>query len=833
MLVEGLWTAGVRAELAPEIATLARSDLSKWLSLLVESAKAARSPEAARAIVLEALQPTVSVTAANAPAPRPRTELVQALMELDAPNDVLIPELRTLAYEVGGTWVFAYDERLAVEARSEERRTLWSSIGQRNDVDPAERRAAASRLVELDEPAAAAAILQTLAASAPPSDPDVLQLLYLWGPSLNEQQIAWLTDRLTSAPTADQTVWMEHLLRGAQAAGAQRIVAAVSELPAQASASFVQNWITAYQLAGDRRALHQAIDQVLARPTASLDEVRHVARTALSSDLRDDAVRAFHVVVEVEPADLDANRWLGTLAFYDGRADDARARLDAYYAAGGREPEPLYQLGELALQSHEGARAHRYFTEAHARFDDASVQANKPLLANVLVRLGQRERATQVFESALQDDPGRDHVRADFVSALFAWDDFRRAARVLRAAPRRVTSQVQPAGSGLVDDSGLRRLELLNVQYLMHEGRYEDVLTLLTALAERFPEDPDVLVARASFDADRGRMSDANLAFERAFQSAPQRADISRLIDQRARMNAPRASVETETRTISNAWDERSQRLNFDARIRPDVPVTFTFQQLDVRPAPSQSFLTSPASHRTAHRFEASTTVPLANVLRITANVFGTAGGLGAGISAARDDLRGRTELVAESGRPFWEFLETATADGRRDRVGAVRQWRFRPDMAAWVDTGLNKYRVPGGPSATSATVTVGFIRTIRRSGPSVTLQYGFDKETSLGVKAAVNPDVAGVARTIALSSREVHLFGAVSRLALRGLGELETTGGYTVDRLGGRGSFLTARLNPPLTAKVGVSAWFDRRVYALATTQQAVRSGVQMMVRF
>jgi hypothetical protein len=85
----------------------------------------------------------------------------------------------------------------------------------------------------------------------------------------------------------------------------------------------------------------------------------------------------------------------------------------------------------------------------------------------------------------------------------------------------------------------------------------------------------------------------------------------------------------------------------------------------------------------------------------------------------------------------------------------------------------------------------------------------------------------------IPLSSREVHVFGAISRFTALNLWETEVAAGYTIDRLGGRGSFVTARAIPRPTARVGVELWAERQLYTIATTHQVFRSGVRLTTRF
>jgi hypothetical protein len=212
--------------------------------------------------------------------------------------------------------------------------------------------------------------------------------------------------------------------------------------------------------------------------------------------------------------------------------------------------------------------------------------------------------------------------------------------------------------------------------------------------------------------------------------------------------------------------------------------------------------------------------------------VFGTQGGPGAGATFERHDLRGAWKATVEKGRPFWELVETAASDGRKDRVGLQRDWRFSADTAGWAVLDSNRYHLSSGASATTTALTLGFIRTVRHGSPTLTLQYGVDKEHVRARSLATASD-GRLFAPIPLVSREVHLAGVVTRFPVARLWDVDASAGYTLDRFGGRGSFLTARATANPASRIGLDFWGERRLYLLATTQQALRGGARLTVRF
>lgn len=824
LIVEGLWIAGERSAIHEHVLALAAADLPRWLSVLVETAGSTDDGGRAMALVAASLDEDSSAAPAAAAA-RWRSDRVQALMALGAPDAVLLPHLRRQAEDVGGSWVFAYDERLAAAGLRAEQVSLWSMVGRSAASGVELRRGAAARLVELDAVAPATAVLADLADDAGPADPDVVQLVALWGAVADAHARAWLLARLQRASPADQPAWIAHLL---QTGGASLVVAAMPGLPRGATPALVDAWLAAHATSMDRAHLAGALQQILLQPSPSTRDLRAAARTALAHELPGLAADAYTLVVARDPSDGEALRWLGALAFYDGRTRTARAWLERYVAGGGGEPESLYQLGEIARSDGDLSRARGFFDRARAALDArAQGDVDQALLANTLVRLEDRAAARAVFDRLLAEAPARDHVRADYGAALLAWGEVGAARAVLDLAP--TPADATDASRA----SGRRRLDLLRTQALTESGRYAEALRVLEALETRVPTDPDVLVTRAGFDHVRGRAAAADRAVARAVEAAPQREDIERQLIARAQQRSPRAGIETERRVITGGWEEQYVRASAQTGPIADAPVAVTLERLRLSARQVRGAQGSVAPLETElSRFDASATWRVGADTLVGGAVFGTGRGVGAGVRLTRDDLRGRSELLGEAGRPFWEFLETAADDGRRDRIAVQRQWRFRPDTAAWIYGGWHRYRVAAGAHTDSAALTLGVVHTVRGARPSLALQYGLDKEQRLGATLVATSD-GSVFMPIPLMSREVHLLGAVVRTGLEAGWQFEGAGGYTVDRLGGRGGFFTARLTPPPAARTGVELWAEHRLFVLATSQRVFRAGARLKVRF
>ncbi|MFN8057626.1 MAG: hypothetical protein U0Q12_00560 [Vicinamibacterales bacterium] len=395
-----------------------------------------------------------------------------------------------------------------------------------------------------------------------------------------------------------------------------------------------------------------------------------------------------------------------------------------------------------------------------------------------------------------------------------------------------LTTGVAGAGGGSVDESGAIRLDLLRVQWLVSRGGYEDAARLLEGLGRRAPRHPDVLVARGQFERERGRRQEGEALFAEAHAAAPSRADIAQLVAGLEQQHRPRVEIESDLKDVSGGWREQATRMTLTAPSTGATSASLTLDRLQAT-APvvrHESGVIGPLDVST-WRSEAVMHHEFAPGLHGAATLYGSPGGAGAAGSVSVGDLHGQTNFTAEVRRPFWEFLEGLADGGGRDKVEVQRQLRFDANTAAWIVGGFNRYRVGGAATTTSAALTVGAIRTVRRARPALTLQYGLDKEHRLDATVAVAPD--GLRFTpIPLVSREVHLVGLVG-VQEGGAGRVEGTVGYTLDRFGGRGAFLTGRVRTAETRRIGLDLFVDRRLYTITTTARVLRAGLAFTYRF
>jgi hypothetical protein len=413
--------AGAFAAALDAMAPLVRADRDAWLATYVETAKRVPPPTGAVTLLASELRRADLDVAA-------RESLVRALLDLGATR-VAEPYLRELAAREGGSWPWAYDEALAARGDRAARLDWWRGQGLRADLPPAERRAAAFKLIDLRDKAGAEQVLRALVEGHPSESASLAQLLYLWGPRPPRAALDWIEARARAAAGSEQAVWLQHLV---EAGAARRALALLTPPPVPADTARFDVWVTALRAARNRDGLQRAIEDGAAA-TRDPQRLDALARVALAESLPAAAERAFGALVTVDPDALEARRWLGLLALARNDAVAAREHLEFYVAAGGRDPEALLRHGELLEGDHRPDEARRAFAlglEASERADRRTIAARRTH-AFLLAHAGRTADAQRDLEDLVATQPADAHLRADYAAWLLKEGRHADAARIL------------------------------------------------------------------------------------------------------------------------------------------------------------------------------------------------------------------------------------------------------------------------------------------------------------------------------------------------------------------------------------------------------------------
>ncbi|MBM3728925.1 MAG: hypothetical protein FJW40_26300 [Acidobacteria bacterium] len=668
----------------------------------------------------------------------------------------------------------------------------------RPELAAEERRQLAWRLLHAGEKASALAVFELLAANAAPDSPDTSQLIHLWGPKAGERELAWLERRARAAKGAARAGWIDHLIGAGAPARAARIESGGH--PAVRDAL-----LRAHQAARDTRSFERLIREAVAA-SGSPAELRKYAALALEESLTEAAFAANVKLLSVAPNDGHANREVGKTAFAKGRYRDAGQHLGAV-AERDHDSESLFLLGELARRNGEAAKAQDHWGAALARKG-----SNAVLEAQILARLGRWSDASTAFEKLLASRQEPETVQAEYTSALIERGDLNRARQILEAAPK------SP------------RMVQLRSQWAAAMGRTREAATILEPLLAASPADPHVVAQAASIAYQAGHRRHAEALYQQAAGAAPEREDWMETLTALDRERAPVSGFDWLIKRVGANWREQSKRIEGQAALAPAwrLRASGEFNQVyvrDVRRADGRTGSLDSA----LFRGEMALSWEGLSGQTVSTSLF-HASQPGAGVKAGWSAARGRTILAADYGRPFWEFTEGLAGGGKRDRVSIERQQSVGRRGSAWVTAHSNRYGLQALANAgRTAGATGGASLALRTGRPTLIAQYGFDIEHVRQLQQ--RRDAAGnVYAPVPLLSREVHAFTGGSSGQFGRKGTWDISAGWAVDRLGGRGPYVSGSVlwTPAANLKAGV--WFDRRLNMIATGVDAavlVRAGI------
>lgn len=157
------------------------------------------------------------------------------------------------------------------------------------------------------------------------------------------------------------------------------------------------------------------------------------------------------------------------------------------------------------------------------------------------------------------------------------------------------------------------------------------------------------------------------------------------------------------------------------------------------------------------------------NGVRTQASLFANNDRLGGGAFVTFNNPLGRTELIGEYQRPYWDFVEAVYEDTTRDRVGFKHYARPRASTGLGLELSYNNYSISERDDvAQSVLFRANVVQDIQKqteSQPYLGVGYGFDGEYITGGKPDGRLDgFNNFYYLLPIRTREIHALTGIYR---------------------------------------------------------------------
>lgn len=399
------------------------------------------------------------------------------------------------------------------------------------------------------------------------------------------------------------------------------------------------------------------------------------------------------------------------------------------------------------------------------------------------------------------------------------------------------------------------RLQLLYARIEQETGQTERAQQRLAALRQYYPNDPQLIGYTASVQAAEGNTEEAIEMYQMAQQLAPENEDYARTIrDLRNGGSGGRyggratiaqyLKLDHEYRNYG-ANHEHITTLSGVARVGDRNEIGFNLMNDHVNPKgfqdPATGLVTTESDHFQAGELFIGHYLDSGS--RLQASLFGNEDTAGAGGYYAFNNALGRSELLAEYHKPYWDFPEAVYGLATRDRVGVKHFGTITKTLSYGLETSVNNYNVEeqddAGQSGLFRLSLQQQLQPQTASQPYLGIGYGFDGEYLFDETESrgINGTGPGTYKPFPFKSRENHQIAGLYRDDWTDSTHAFLLGGWLFDRLGENGPVVEGRVNQDITSNVeaGVRARYGLATSANGTTTEddAVNIGAHLLYKF
>jgi Flp pilus assembly protein TadD len=749
----------------------------------------------------------------------------------------------------------------------------------------------------------AAAIFLSIANTRPPEDQNVKDLLFLWGPKLNKDQVGWLVARAKAAKTpAEQEKWSDYINVYADDAA---VVQYVSSTPdALYNAKLRQKYFRALAAYGSREVYEAKMRGWIAG-TTEVDALRDYVTIAQAYGYREAAANGLKRIEQLQPNDPKTLADLTGYYFGKGNYTMAEQYLHRAFKADAGKPtaanaDSLYFYQAVLLRRKgdtEGAQA-SFRRVLELTRDEANLASDaRSRRYTAMFHVGEHTKGKQGFKRLLAQYPDDKGVLADFMSALIEYDYLDEATAIAnqydKNSPyygqqntlRLKSSQISgvetishgremkisfahplngkapsvqmPKKSGWLEGTKtgydnmvvsakhgymLRfvptaedtvqvvpvrqiaqaeitpmeelqreqdlRLQLLYAQIEQKAGAPEAARARVNTLKQHYPQNPQLLTYSANLESNTGNNAAALDLLRQAQTYSPDNEDIPVLLkNARRASNVNFVKADYEYRSFGKN-NENIGTLSAAVQVAPRVEMGFTgkYNDMSLKSVRRGGDGLIGDYNTTREQAEIYAAYLGESGSRTQASLFANNDTPGAGIYYDFNNAIGRSGLLAEYHRPYWDFPEAVFLHTVRDKVGVRHTARLTPTLSMGMESSLNNYSVETEDNVVqSGLIRLTLVQQLRASQPYLGIGYGFDGEYLLSKpdRSRTTGPFSEEYSTLPFRGREIHFLSGIIQHDLTPTTHVHVVAGYAQDRLGDGGPQVEGRLTQDITDEV------------------------------
>ncbi len=376
-------------------------------------------------------RPEIMENESGAPRGR-RLKALQKILEFGT-SGAYEPEIRRYAFVAESEWFFLYRDLFYKQERHEEWERFIESFINSPFSDLKIKREFAHDAIANGDLNQAVNVLSTLAQNAKPDNPDLEMLLFLWGARLNEDQINWISTRLTqSISSSEEQAWLKHLFNHG---GYRQIALYVKKLPLhRRTPNMTPLYLQSLFYLNNIAHLKNELDQIAANST-NLDELEFVGLFAKMNGFYKQSQAAFVKLEEIDPQNSNMLFNLGIILYDQNKYEEAISYFYRYHQQGGDDYISYYytgisymRLNELIPQKSKHYDPKPFFIKtieiAETIGDDKQAHF---IIAHAHTYTGNYEEAERKMLELIADYPEDKQLMLDYAAMLISAEKYSEA----------------------------------------------------------------------------------------------------------------------------------------------------------------------------------------------------------------------------------------------------------------------------------------------------------------------------------------------------------------------------------------------------------------------